>query len=90
MDGLNGENLAVISRVLNHSSLAITSVYARLDVSSMKTALGKNADRMLGMGRPSVTEPARPVTTSDPTDHPRPQPLASTRLCEEERDEWPG
>jgi integrase len=70
----SGENLAVISRVLNHSSLAITSVYARLDVSSMKTALGKHADVLLGMGRASV-EDADPLTQ-----HAR----------DEERDEWPG
>lgn len=71
----NGENLAVISSVLNHSSLAITSVYARLDVSSMKSAPGKNADRLLGMGNAPVTEPAPPV-----------MPPARG----EEREEWPG
>lgn len=89
----NGENLAVISRVLNHTSLAITSVYARLDVTSMKSALGKNADRLLGMSLAPVAEAdpsALPVTTSAPPDLPRPQPIVRTPSREEERDEWPG
>ena len=89
----NGENLAVISRVLNHSSLAITSVYARLDVSSMKSALGKNADRLLGMGSVSVTEPAppaRPVIPREPTSSPPPQTPTWVPSRGEERDEWPG
>ncbi|MEO5956866.1 MAG: site-specific integrase [Nitrospiraceae bacterium] len=84
----NGENLAVISRVLNHSSLAITGVYARLDVSSMKTALGANANRMLGVSSApgaGTAPPVAPVTTREPVTlqlHP-----VSTA---EEREEWPG
>lgn len=89
----NGENLAVISRVLNHSSLAITSVYARLDVSSMKTALGKNADRLLGMGSASVAEPAPsglPVMPHASTTPPPSQTPAWSPSRGEEREEWPG
>ena len=44
---INGENLAVIQKVLNHSSLAVTEVYARLNVAPVRAALEGNARRML-------------------------------------------
>ncbi len=44
-----GENLAVIGRgVLNHTSLAHTGIYARLNVSPVTRALEENSIRMLG------------------------------------------
>jgi integrase len=44
----NGENLAIIGNVLNHSGLAHTAVYARLNVSPVSRALEANSRRMLG------------------------------------------
>ena len=87
----NGENLAVISRVLNHSSLAITSVYARLDVASMKEALDRNADRILGVISAPIAEP-EPTTALVAVPVPTSQPLAQVSPVSrtEERDEWPG
>lgn len=43
-----GENLPVIQRTLNHSSLAATQVYARLSIGPMRRALDAQASRMLG------------------------------------------
>lgn len=79
--------------MLNRTTLTHAAIYARLNLAPVKAALGKHADTLLAMRNASVTQPAPaglPGTTSDPMDHPRPQPLASTRLCEEERDEWSG
>lgn len=44
----NGENMAVIANVLNHSSLQHTAVYARLNVSPVAKALETNSYRILG------------------------------------------
>lgn len=43
----NGENLAIIGNVLNHSGLQHTAVYARLNVSPVSRALEENYSRML-------------------------------------------
>lgn len=89
---IHGENMAVVCKgVLNHVTLANGHIYTRLNVSPVAMALEANSVRM--MAHASVTEPAPAVlqcTTSDPTAPPRPQPLASPRAGEEERDEWPG
>jgi len=45
---INGSNLPVIQQVLNHSSLAVTQVYARLSVAPVRLALDEQAERMLG------------------------------------------
>lgn len=46
---IHGENLAVIGRgVLNHTSLAHTGIYTRLNVSPVMRALEENSVRMLG------------------------------------------
>lgn len=48
---MNGANLAVIGRgVLNHSSLAHTAIYARLQTDPVAKALEDNSLRMLGGG----------------------------------------
>lgn len=43
-----GENLMVIKEILNHSSVAITQVYARADSSTQAAALDRHAKRVLG------------------------------------------
>ncbi len=50
---ISGANLPVIQRVLNHSSLISTQVYARLSVAPVRRALDEQAERMLGLS-PSV------------------------------------
>jgi integrase len=47
---ISGANLPVIQQVLNHSSLAVTNVYARLSVAPVRLALDDQAERMLGLG----------------------------------------
>jgi integrase len=77
---IHGANLAVIGRgVLNHTSLAQTGVYARLNVSPV--ALEENSTRMLGSGAS-----ARPVIPREPT----PQTPGWSPSRVEEREEWPG
>ena len=43
---IHGTNLAVIQQVLNHSSLAHTGIYARLNQAPVSAALEENAQRM--------------------------------------------
>jgi integrase len=82
----NGANLAIIGRgVLNHTSLAHTAIYARLNVSPVTQALEENSVRMLGS-----SPPARPVIPREPTTPPPSQAPAWSPSRGEERDEWPG
>ena len=83
----------MISKVLNHTTLANTAIYARLNLAPVKAALGKHADTLLGMGSAPVTEPvppARPVMPLAPTSPPPHQTPAWLPSRAEERDEWPG
>lgn len=41
---MNGENLSVVSKTLNHKTLAATQVYARVDTSAVSRALQKAVD----------------------------------------------
>ena len=41
---MNGENLSVVSRTLNHKTLAATQVYARVDTSAVSRALQKTVN----------------------------------------------
>ncbi len=43
---INGENLKVVQTVLNHSSLQTTQIYARLDLSAVRAALVRHAERL--------------------------------------------
>jgi integrase len=45
---IHGENLPVISQMLNHRSITSTQIYARLSVKPVRDALNGNATRMLG------------------------------------------
>jgi integrase len=90
---ISGENIAVIAKVLNHTTLANTAIYARLNQAPVKAALGKHADMLLGMGSASVTEPAPsvlPVMPRAPTTPPPPQTPGLVPSRVEEREEWPG
>jgi integrase len=46
---IEGENLPTIQTVLNHRSLAHTSLYARLNTKATDRALQAQADRFCGM-----------------------------------------
>jgi len=45
---ISGANIPVIQRVLNHTSLNSTQVYARLSITPVRQALDGQAERMLG------------------------------------------
>ncbi len=45
---IDGQNLPVIQKVLNHSSLTSTQIYARLSVEPVRQALDQHAERILG------------------------------------------
>lgn len=46
---IQNTNIAIIANVLNHTSLAHTSTYARLNISPVTIALEENSVRMLGL-----------------------------------------
>jgi hypothetical protein len=88
---ISGKNIAVISKVLNHTTLANTAIYARLNLAPVKAALSKHADTLLRMGSASVTEPASsvlPVMTPAPSTPPPPQTPVMPQSRDEEREEW--
>lgn len=58
---ISGENIAVIAKVLNHTTLANTAIYARLNLAPVKAALGKHADTLLGMGSASTPPTSPPI-----------------------------
>ena len=49
---IDGENLPVIQKVLNHSSLTSTQIYARLSIEPVRQALDQQAERILGTVAP--------------------------------------
>ncbi len=64
---MDGENLAVIAKVLNHSNLQQTQVYARLNMAPVHKAMAKQADAMLkpqGSAEESAARMRQPL--SDP------------------------
>jgi integrase len=61
---INGSSLPVIQRMLNHTSLTSTQVYARLSVAPVRLALDDQAERMLGPATISVAP--MPVMTIEP------------------------
>lgn len=46
---INGENLTTIQKMLDHSSLQATAIYARLDLEALEGALQRNADRFFDL-----------------------------------------
>lgn len=76
---ISGENIAVIGRVLNHTTLANTAIYARLNVAPVKTALNKHAALVLGDQAPQA--PVVPL-------HAVPMPVSTQ--AEDRAMEWPG
>jgi integrase len=77
---ISGQNLAVIARVLNHTTLANTAIYARLNLDPIKVALHQHADAVLGMGVPA-SEPFSPQPSTDND---------VTISMPNEESEWPG
>ncbi len=55
---IDGANIPVIQKVLNHSSLAVTQIYARLTVQPVRDALESQAQRMLGKTNVPAPSPA--------------------------------
>jgi integrase len=55
---IEGENLPTIQRVLNHTSLAHTSIYARLNTKAVDRALQTQADRLCSRVQGPVVLPA--------------------------------
>lgn len=48
---INGENLTTIQKMLDHSSLQATAIYARLNLDALDGALQRNADRFFSSGK---------------------------------------
>ena len=92
---ISGENIALISRVLNHTTLATTAIYARLNQAPVKAALSRHENTILRSGYVSLPEAAAPAA-------PVPLPVMPVNVMPrvsmppqaiqnvEERDEWPG
>jgi integrase len=95
---ISGENIAEISKVLNHTTLANTAIYARLNQAPVKAALHKHAELLLRGGSTSVTEPAAPVPppvmslVMPPVSMPpsAPQAMEWVPSNRKEQEEWPG
>jgi integrase len=78
-----GANASVIAKTLNHSSLQHTGIYARLDASSIHTALDKQAEGILGL----PAQPATPLAMSAPAII---EPLVAPIPVPIHGEEWPG
>ena len=62
----HGENLAIIGNVLNHSTLAHTAIYARLNQSPVTRALEENSARMLPPAVPTLAiRPPQPASDDE-------------------------
>jgi integrase len=73
---IHGENLQVVSQMLNHRSITSTQIYARLSITPVRNALNGNVERMLGpVPVPMNRQPQQTMV------------MAASR---EEREEWPG
>jgi integrase len=70
----NGQNLAIIANVLNHTTLSHTAMYARLNLSPVTQALEENSVRMLPPVVPPIASPG----------------MAPPSVVSKEREEWPG
>jgi integrase len=60
----SGESLQLIGKVLNHSSVSTTAIYARLDMNPVRQALERNASRMLDVGEAGGTAIIRKISES--------------------------
>ncbi|MDI3463614.1 MAG: hypothetical protein OJF50_002435 [Nitrospira sp.] len=45
---MHGENLKIVQKMLDHTSLSTTQIYARLDIKSLGEALNRHAKRIFG------------------------------------------
>jgi integrase len=55
---ISGENLPTIQNVLNHSNLAHTAIYARLNTKATDRALQAQAERLCSLVQAPVVLPA--------------------------------
>ena len=71
----SGESLHLIGKVLNHSDVSTTAIYARLNLDPVRQALERNASKMLKATElqrvPAVMRKAKkpPRSTNNPTSH---------------------
>ena len=83
----SGESLHLIGKVLNHSDVSTTAIYARLNLSPVRQALERNATKMLGAAAPQRTRAAmmeakkRLRSTRNPT-FPKLEPARSESGCD--------
>ena len=63
----HGSNLSVIQQVLNHSSLAVTNIYARLHIDPVRRALEEQSRLMLGLRPPVAAAPTPPGPAAIPS-----------------------
>ncbi len=74
---IDGQNLPVIQKVLNHSSLTSTQIYAWLSVEPVRQVLDQHAERILGsLTLVPMFERVAPVTAS--------------KVHPDQVQEWPG
>jgi hypothetical protein len=62
---IEGENLPAIQNILNHKSLAPTSIYARLNVKAVDRALQSQADRFSSLATGLAIIESLPATEKD-------------------------
>jgi hypothetical protein len=84
--GLYRQNLAGIARVLNHTTLANTAIYARLNLAPVQSALFQHADTLLAMGSALARQQAAAMPTiGGPQVEGAAMVSTDDELCE-----WPG
>jgi integrase len=83
----SGESLHLIGKVLNHSDVSTTAIYARLNLNPVRQALERNATKMLEAAAPPRTPAVmrkaakRLRSTRNPTSH-RLDPASSESGCD--------
>jgi hypothetical protein len=96
---IEGENLPTVQNVLNHRSLAPTSIYARLNTKAVDRALQKQADQFCSLLNNPIMEvlEAPPSVKTAPEGHtllinPEASAVRTDEPVEAEPDEseWPG
>ena len=71
-----GEDLTLIGKVLNHSQLSTTAIYARLNLDPVRKALDLHAEQVLELG---TTVPETPVNGKKKTPYASPDPKVVRR-----------
>jgi integrase len=58
----SGESLVLIGKVLNHTSMSTTAIYARLNLDPVRQALERNARKMLDVGKAEKSADVREIS----------------------------